>query len=296
MKQKLVFFMVFLFSAILPINSFAAKASISIPELNNKAGIDKNVADSFVDMLSTAFTKTRKFSVLERSSLDKIANEQMFSASGAVDPKTAVKMGKMTGASFVLVGSITSFGTEKKETGAFGIKVSSSESKIGIDIRLVDSTTGTVVMAESFSKAESKSGIKGTVMGATYKENLKKGPLADLARIVANQISKKCMFAVFPPKIIQVKADTVAVNYGDGVLSVGELYDIYSLGEALIDPDTGEILGAGEELVGSLKINRTTAKFCYADIIEGGAGIQKGMILRPQVEVAEKKSSIKVPW
>ena len=134
MKEKLVCFMVFLFSVILPMNSLAAKATISIPELNNKAGIDKNVADSFVDMLSTAFTKTRKFSVVERSSLDKIANEQMFSASGAVDPKSAIKMGKMTGASFVIVGSITSFGTEKKESGAFGIKVASSESKIGLDI------------------------------------------------------------------------------------------------------------------------------------------------------------------
>ena len=151
-------------------------------------------------------------------------------------------------------------------------------------------------MAESFAKTESDSGIKATVMGATYKQNLKQGPLADLARIVANQIAKKSMFAVFPPKIIQVKTNTVAVNYGDGVLSVGELYDVYSLGEALIDPDTGESLGSDEEFVGSIKINRTTAKICYADIMDGGAVIQKGMILRPQVEVDEKKLSVSVPW
>lgn len=276
--------------------SLAAKAKISIPPLDNKANISKEVADSFVDMLTTAFAKTRKFDVLERASLSKVADEQMFGASGAVDSKTAAKMGKMTGAQFILIGSITTFGTEKNKTGAFGFEVSQSESKIGVDIRLVDSTTGQIMLAESYSKSSSDTGITATASGVKHQSSLKQGPLADLARAVADDIAKESMFAVYPPKVIQVKANSIATNYGDGILTVGELYDVYSLGEALIDPDTGENLGADEEFVGTVKISRTTAKLSYAEIIDNGTAIQKGMVLRPKPVKEESVTAVKVPW
>lgn len=48
--------------------------------------------------------------------------------------------------------------------------------------------------------------------------------------------------------------------------------------------------------MGAVKINRATAKICYADIIDGGLNFQKGMILRPQPKAKEKKLTIKVPW
>lgn len=276
--------------------ALAAKATISIPPLENKANISKEVADSFVDMLTTAFAKTRKFNVLERASLSKVADEQMFGASGAVDPKTAAKIGKLVGSQFILIGSITTFGTQKKKTGAFGVELSSSESKIGVDIRLVDSTTGQIMMAESYSKSASDMGITATVSSVKHQSTLKQGPLAELARAVSDDIAKESMFAVYPPKVIQVKADSIATNYGDGILTVGELYDIYSLGESLIDPDTGENLGADEEFVGTVKVSRTTAKMSYADIIDNGTGIQKGMVLRPKPVKEESQSIVKVPW
>jgi hypothetical protein len=79
-------------------------------------------------------------------------------------------------------------------------------------------------------------------------------------------------------------------------MKAGQLYDVYVLGEALIDPDTGESLGSGEEFIGSVKIARTTAKVTYADIIEPGSGIQKGMVLRPQQVKEESAPLISVPW
>ena len=276
--------------------SFAAKATISIPSFDNKAKIDRTVADSFVDMVSTAFVKTRKFNVVERSSLGKVADEQMFGASGAVDQKTAAKIGKMQGSQFVLIGSITTFGTETSKTGAFGISVSSSETKVGVDIRLVNTTTGAIMMAESITMTESDSGISGGASGVKHSRTLKQGPLADLARKVSNEIAKKSMFAIYPPKILQVKSNSLIVNYGDAIMKVGQLYDVYILGEALIDPDTGESLGSGEEFIGSVKIARTTAKVSYADIIEPGSGIQKGMILRPKQVEESSAPSISVPW
>lgn len=296
MKRIILWAVTFCCVFFLCAESFAAKATISIPDFDNKAKIDRTVADSFVDMVSTAFVKTRKFNVVERSSLGKVADEQMFGASGAVDPRTAAKIGKMQGSQFVLIGSITTFGTETSKTGAFGISVSSSETKVGVDIRLVNTTTGAIMMAESITMTESDSGISGGASGVKHQRTLKQGPLADLARKVSSEIAKKTMFAVYPPKVIQVKSNSVIVNYGDAIMKAGQLYDVYFLGEALVDPDTGESLGSGEEFIGSVKVARTTAKVTYADIIEPGSGIQKGMILRPQKVEEKSAPSISVPW
>ncbi len=298
MKKRFFLLLTMCSILLLTTEAFATKATISIPDFENKARIDRAVADSFVDMVNTAFVKTRKFNVVERSSLGKVADEQMFGASGAVDPKTAAKMGKMTGAQFILIGVITTFGAETSKTGAFGISVNSSQFKIGTDIRVVDSTTGAIMIAESISMSESEAGISASAKGMNYKQSLTKGPLADLARKVSAEIAKKTMFAIYPPKIIKVSGNNVVLNYGDAIMAPGQLYDVYELGEALIDPDTGESLGSGEELIGTVKIDRTTAKVSYAEIIEPGAGISNGMILRPQKELEEKsaKSKLKIPW
>ncbi len=281
-----------LFIVVFSSNDCLAKAKIGIPGLENKARLDRTTADSLVDMLVTAFVKAKKFDVMERSSLLAIAEEQMLGASGLVDPEGAAKIGKLGGVQFMVVGVITQCGYSKKETKAFGITGGQTTAHIGLDIRLVDTNTGQIMLAESFTKSKTAVGIST----GGLRVDLAKGPISELAREVCNEIVREVMFTVYPPKVIKVSNDKVTINYGESVISVDEVFEVYSLGEELIDPDTGESLGADEELVGTIKITKTTAKISIGIIIDSNGDIGTGMVLRPKVTKKEKKKDSIVPW
>ena len=80
--------------------------------------IGKGVADLIVDGL----VEDGSFRVIERKRLDAILAEQNFSNSDRADPSAAsvAKIGKALGVKYLLVGSITKFGTEKKGMGVGG--------------------------------------------------------------------------------------------------------------------------------------------------------------------------------
>ena len=74
--------------------------------------IGKGVADLIVDGL----VEDGSFRIIERKRLDAILAEQNFSNSDRADPSAAsvAKIGKALGVKYLIVGSITKFGTEKK--------------------------------------------------------------------------------------------------------------------------------------------------------------------------------------
>jgi len=74
---------------------------------------------------------------------------------------------------------------------------------------------------------------------------------------------------VFPVEIISVKGEKVYLNRGqDGGFKKGDVLNIYTKGEALIDPQTGEQLGSAEEFIGKIEIARVNPKFTIAKILK----------------------------
>src|SRR5712664_1916602 len=85
-------------------------------------GTNQDIGKGIADMLVDRFVNDGVFSVIERKALDKILAEQNFSNSDRADPSSAAKIGKMLGVSAIVVGSITQFGRDDKNTsvGGFG--------------------------------------------------------------------------------------------------------------------------------------------------------------------------------
>ena len=82
------------------------------------AVISINAPDSFegeyaLEELTLMLVRTQKFRVVERRSLDIIREEQQFQLSGEVDDATAVSIGHLIGAAFVITGSISPWESEK---------------------------------------------------------------------------------------------------------------------------------------------------------------------------------------
>src|SRR5215510_5293312 len=72
------------------------KRRIGVVDFQNKTTYGANrLGTSASDILITELAKSNRFIVVERDKLDKLMEEQKLGMSGAVDPNTAAKMGKI---------------------------------------------------------------------------------------------------------------------------------------------------------------------------------------------------------
>lgn len=131
--------------------------------------VGKGVADLIVDELVNDGT----YRIIERKRLDALLAEQNFSNSDRADPdaKVVSQMGKMLGVKYLIVGSLTKFGTENKKVGigggGFGIggfggaKVGTSKGKatVAITTRIIDTTTGEILASAKGEGTSSRSGL-----------------------------------------------------------------------------------------------------------------------------------------
>ena len=60
----------------------------------------------------------------------------------------------------------------------------------------------------------------------------------------------------------------------------GDLFEVFKVGDRLIDPDTGEPLGRIETSVGIAQIVDVKPKYSLAELVSGNADIARGMVLR----------------
>lgn len=129
--------------------------------------IGKGIADLIVDEL----VNDGSYRVIERKRLDAVLAEQNFSNSDRADPAAAkvAKLGQALGVKYLIIGSITEFGTENKSTkiggggfgggklGIGGIGKSSGKANVTITARIIDTSTAEV-MASARGEGTSKRG------------------------------------------------------------------------------------------------------------------------------------------
>jgi curli biogenesis system outer membrane secretion channel CsgG len=255
--------------------AFAAKTTIGIPEFENKAGVRYRISDTLVDMLTTILVRSGKFEVVERTQLNKVVQEQDLGASGLVEPGSAAQHGKLRGADYMLFGIVTECGGSTTDAQAYGIRTVTNAVYLAVDIRFVDSSTGSTLYADTFRKVDS---ARGTATATSYLD-VRAGIGHSMARSVIDTIAQRTMTSVYPPKVIKVsEGGEVILNYGEALFSVGDRWDVYTKGESLIDPDTGEDLGSDDTKVGRIRISSTTLKTSKGTI-ESGA-VSAGDICR----------------
>ena len=107
MKNKLIFFCLFVMTwfSLLSQND---KLRIAIFDpTSSGAGVEEGIAVAVREIISSTFVNTGKYTIVERSLLEKVMNEQMFSNSGAVDDSQASEIGRLAGASKIVLSVIT---------------------------------------------------------------------------------------------------------------------------------------------------------------------------------------------
>jgi curli biogenesis system outer membrane secretion channel CsgG len=118
------------------------------------------------DMLIAELASTKAFSVLERKEIHAVLGEQDLGASGRVNPKTAAKIGNVTGAKYLVAATVSSFegNTSGKKGGVsmFGVSVGRDKEKayIAVDLKVIDVETGEIVDTRTVEATSEASGLR----------------------------------------------------------------------------------------------------------------------------------------
>jgi curli biogenesis system outer membrane secretion channel CsgG len=282
-------------AALLPaLASAQDKATLAVssikptPSLADSAKPDKKlemnrIIESLDSQLADRIHATRKFDVVGRSDLDNVIKEQDLGASGNVDAKTAAQAGKLTGAKYLLVATVDDFQdyVEKATFAGTGDTATKRVFRLSIVGKVYDSTTGKLLESANFQTGNND--FKQIQQERNY--SVKDGELSDemmvaVSRSMAEKIANHVADVIFPAKILTKNDEGVTINRGEGAgVAVGDVFNVYALGQELIDPDTKESLGREEAKVGQVKITEVDPKFSKAAILQD-TGIDKGAILR----------------
>lgn len=131
----------------------ANKPVVGVAEFKNESGAAwwrGGVGWELSGMLSNELASTNAFKVVERAKLENVLEEQNLMASGRAAPSQAAQFGKVTGAEYLIMGTVTSYEEETASSGggiSFGgvsLGGSSEKAYIAVDIRVVNSTTGEI--------------------------------------------------------------------------------------------------------------------------------------------------------
>ena len=256
----------------------------------------KGVGEGMSDMLATALVKSGRYRVMERDKINSLLEEQHLGASGVVTQESAAKAGKMLGVELAVIGTITEFGYKKRTTGGLlkkagiGADVGQFTATIAVDIRIVNTTTGEILKAETVRRQKSAMSLGlSTDSYAFDSESQFDESLVGKAVRAAIDDVVKLMDAqggggTWEAKIVLAKEGEVVISSGqEAGVKIGDKYVVYRPGEELTDPDTGESLGADETKVGVIEVvnnsfgGKGKASTCQ---IVSGSGFQKGDVVR----------------
>jgi curli biogenesis system outer membrane secretion channel CsgG len=249
---------------------------------NKKAQLNR-IIESLDGQLITAFNTTRKFEVLSRSDLGDLLKEQDLGASGNVDAKTAAQAGKLAGAKYLLVATVDDF-QDYVETATFegtGRSATKRVFRFSIVGKVYESSTGKLLETANFQTGNDE--FKQIQQERNY--SVKDGELSDemmvaVSRSMAEKIATHIADVIFPAKVLVKRDDTVTINRGEGGgVKEGDVFNVFALGEEMIDPDTKESLGREEVKVGKVKISQVNPKTSVAGVLED-TGITQGAVLR----------------
>lgn len=160
---------------------------LGIPNFKDETGASGTAVDMgslAADQLTTLAVNSQRFDVIERAQMQQLLKEQ--GLEGVVDPSELAQPGKIRGVEYLLLGKVTNFRIKAEKsssgfglghiTGALfnvgGFDYQDSSSRIhvdcGVDIRLVNPTSGQVLAAQfsEYKRSDSLRSFGVAILGA----------------------------------------------------------------------------------------------------------------------------------
>jgi len=179
----------------------ATKPVMAVAEFQNDTAAGwwyGGVGRDLAGMLTNELAGTGKFKMVEREKLAAVLDEQDLADSGRIKKGTGAKIGKLTGAQYIVVATLSSYEENTRGTGGGlsfrGISVGGKkeDAYLAVDLRVVDTTTGEVEFTRSVEARASSGGLAVGVYRGGFGGNLskyEKTPTGKAIRAVIMEIS-----------------------------------------------------------------------------------------------------------
>lgn len=250
----------------------AALCTVAVEEIAIGSGVGKNAKrhlnrEQLQDEIETALRETRKFQVVTRQQkiLSLVRKEQAFAKTTVAKGNAAIE-GQADNAQLLIAITVHDFkfGRSVKPVPNIANKYFRQDyGRLAVNAKVVNTSSMAVVKEVNL---ESRTGSKKHIVNHS-------GGMPDssyytkMARRIGVKLAEEVLDAQFPMKIIRCKGTQVFINRGkDGGLKTGDILNVYSQGEMMIDPDTNENIGADEMMIGQIKVVRVNPKFTIAKI------------------------------
>jgi hypothetical protein len=258
-----------------------------------------------VDMLTTALRKAG-VRVVERQELDAITAEQRIAADASPDQRA-----KLAGADYLLSARATEFGIKEDRIGGVvglgpvgGLQVRTSTARVALDVRLIDSRTGSVVFTETAQGREVTHG--GTLVGGSISHGVfdigaidigskdwSESALGKASRKAIDALMKRLLGARIAPEgvvLAVLPGGEVVIDVGafDG-LAEGDRLDL--LRQDRILDSKGTVVWVDERRIGELVVTEVRGDRAKALLDRPEADAREGdrVRLRPVERQASRK-------
>ena len=149
----------------------AQKPTLGVAEFHNStraAWWYSGVGWDLSDTLTNELASKGSFTLVERAKLEPVLREQDLADYGRVRAGTGAKIGQLTGAQYLVLGTVSAYEENVKGTrggiGYKGLRLGGKKQEvyIAVDLRVVDSTSGEIAFTRT---VEARTGGKGFNVG-----------------------------------------------------------------------------------------------------------------------------------
>ncbi len=242
------------------------------------------VAQAVKRRISESLSRSGRFLMLDRQLAPELQQEIEFINSGNARLADVARLGQQLATDLILVPTIERFEYRRHVRR---LRMSDRElvsysggGIVGLDV--INATTGEVVLARRFEYAlppTDASTLPRVVDGAAMSDQMMDALSEDMAKAVLSSI--------FPISVVALQGDVAVLSQGGQSVAVGETYEVVSLGDPLVDPQTGRSLGRMEIPCCRITVDRVAAQTAYgrlAGAIPAEGSFKPGMLeLREQV-------------
>ena len=259
-------------------------------------GTDQDIGKGIADMLVDRLVNDGVYSVIERNQLAKILAEQNFSNSDRADPSTAAKIGRVLGLDAIVIGSITQFGRDDKNTnigggalgnvtgrfGVGGVHKSQATAVVQVTARMIDTSTAEILascpgMGQSSRSGTGLLGAGGSVYGPEAggginmtSSNFGNTILGEATNKAVTQVAQglEAKAGSLPTVTISISAmvadaapdGTLIINAGSKAgVKVGDVLNVKRHVRDVKDPSTGKVLRSVDNAIGTVTITEVDA-------------------------------------
>lgn len=255
--------------------SEAAQKKVAVMPLEHVPGIvEQRAAEMMTELITVALANSGTYTVLERTQLAHAIKEINFQWSGMVDSSQAIEFGKMSGTDYTIVGKVLSaniFQRTSQNLHSYPLSypdpfigygdlvrnfIPLYKSRVTLDVRFIDNTTGQIVFARVFEGAKAGND-KTACLNASCRE------AAEKVKIATQNINP------LRGTVLESENGTVYIDKGfDSGIRKGETLIVFTEGKA-IRAMNGEIIAVKSDEVGKIKVVKVNSNYSVCKIISG---------------------------